>query len=77
MTFSLLSGAWSLVAAIAFVFFIFYRVYWKGRRIERLEEQARRTDAMREKKKIDDEVDALGNSDLDDRFNRWMRNRHK
>lgn len=37
------------------------------------EQQRRRLDAMKDRKEVDDEVQNLGSNDVDQRFDRWLR----
>lgn len=51
--------------------------YLAGRRSERVDARARaardRLAAMKQRKEIEDEVDALGPTDLDAEYRRWLR----
>ena len=55
-------------------------VFWfggkqAGRQAERTDRERQRGEAIKDKKEIDDEVDALAPADLDVRFDHWMRNK--
>lgn len=67
-TFAALCGAFFVALAIAFL---------KGRRagVEHMEaeQQARRIEAMKARKDVDDEVDQMGAADLDSNYSRWLR----
>ncbi|ODT80591.1 MAG: hypothetical protein ABS76_15550 [Pelagibacterium sp. SCN 64-44] len=67
-TFAALCGAFFVAVAIAFL---------RGRRagVEHMEAelQARRIEAMKARKDVDDEVDQMGAADLDSNYSRWLR----
>lgn len=66
---------WLLVcaAAVAVILGAFFRGRNEGRRAAERERDAARLEAIRQAKGIDDDVDALGDADLDQRYRRWLR----
>lgn len=69
-TFAALCGAFFVALAIAFI---------KGRSagVEHMEseQQARRIEAMKARKEVDDEVANLGSNDIDAGLAKWLRDR--
>lgn len=66
---------WLLIAAAvaAALFAAFWRGRQDGKRAAELQRERDRIDAMREAKGVDDEVEGLGDADLDQRYRRWLR----
>lgn len=66
---------WFMAAAVlaAAFFAAWLRGRSDGRRAAEREQYQDRLESIREAKEIDHEVDALGDDDLDRRFNRWVR----
>lgn len=67
------------IVAIGGLLLAFLAIYFlgltKGAGKERQKQAEDRLEAVQDKKEKDDEVDQLAPADLDDRFNRWMRDK--
>lgn len=70
---SFIPGGWltGAGAAVAAALLAAWRIYVAGQESERAKQHRRRLDAIRDRKELDDEIDALGHADLDRRFDRW------
>lgn len=62
----------AVLAAVAGVLFAIWRAFSAGKTSERAKRSEERLEAVKDKKEIDDEVDALSPADVDARFKRWM-----
>jgi hypothetical protein len=64
------TAAGALIAAI-------FAIWWNGRQtgkaLMKEEQERHRQEAIARKRKLDDEVDALGPTDVDRDFQRWVR----
>lgn len=61
------------VVGVAGILALIAKAYLAGKAAVRTKETKRRLQAMQDRKEVEDDVEAMGHADLDERFSEYMR----